>query len=83
MQFFRELIIVAIGLASALGLSLLWMLDLLVYQRVRTRRSTKPGNSKVINLGFGRSATTCGICSRVDLLQWSRCFISSPPKPWC
>jgi hypothetical protein len=33
-QFSKELIIVAIGLASAVGLSLLWMLDLLVYQRM-------------------------------------------------
>jgi hypothetical protein len=33
-QFSKDLIIVAIGLASAVGLSLLWMLDLLLYQRV-------------------------------------------------
>jgi len=33
-QFPKELIIAAMGLASAVGLSLLWMLDLLVYQRL-------------------------------------------------
>lgn len=31
-QFSKELIIVAIGIASAIGLCLLWVLDLLVYQ---------------------------------------------------